>query len=63
VHSVFWWGNLKVRGHLEDTGIDGRIIFKRIFGKWDGGIDWINLAHDTDRWRALVNTVLNFRVS
>jgi hypothetical protein len=27
-----------------------------------GGMDWINLAQDKDRWRALVNTVLNLRV-
>ena len=27
-----------------------------------GGIDWIDLAQDKDRWRALVNTVMNLRV-
>jgi hypothetical protein len=27
-----------------------------------GGKDWINLAQDRDRWRALVNTVINLEV-
>ena len=27
-----------------------------------GGIDWIKLAQDRDRWRALVNDVMNLRV-
>jgi hypothetical protein len=27
-----------------------------------GDVDWIGLAHDRDRWRALVNSVLYLRV-
>ena len=35
--------------HLEDTCIDKRIILKRIFEEWDGGMDWMELAQDMDR--------------
>jgi hypothetical protein len=27
-----------------------------------GGMDWIDMAQDRDRWRALVNVVMNLRV-
>jgi hypothetical protein len=47
---------------LEDPGVDGRIVLKWIFKKWDGGMDWIDLAQDRDRWRAVVNAVMNFWV-
>ena len=46
----------------EDPGVDGRIILKRMFKKWDGGMDWTDPAQDRDRWRALVNVVMNLRV-
>jgi len=58
VQIGFWWGNLQEREHLEDPGIVGRIILRWIFWKWDGGMDWIDLAQDRDRWHAFVNTVM-----
>jgi hypothetical protein len=36
VHTRIWRGNLRERGHLENLGIDERIILKWIFIKWDG---------------------------
>jgi len=50
VYTVFWWGNLRERNHLEDREKDGRIILRWIFRKWNGGgLDWIELAHGRDR--------------
>jgi hypothetical protein len=33
-----------------------------IFRKWDGGVDWIGLAQDRDRWLTIVNVVMNLQV-
>jgi hypothetical protein len=46
---------------LEDGGVDKIEIDLRELGL--EGVDWINLADDRDWWRALVNTVMNLRVS
>jgi hypothetical protein len=59
----FWCGDLRARDYLEDQGVDVRIILKWIFKKWGGGdLDWIDMVQDRDRWRVLVNTVMNIRL-
>ena len=62
-YTGFWWGNLRGRRPL------GRLRRRREDNiKMDiqevgcGGMDWIELAQDRNRWRALVNGVMNFRV-
>jgi hypothetical protein len=48
------------KNHLKDQGADGITMDLREIG-W-GSVDWMQLAQDRDRWRDLVNTVMNFRV-
>ena len=59
----FWWGSLCERDRWRDPGVDGKIILRWIFGKWNvRGMDWIELAWDRGSWWALVNAVMNLRV-
>jgi hypothetical protein len=51
-----WLESLKGKYHLQNLGVDGRIILSWIIRK---GVDWIYLAQDRDWWRAVVNTVMN----
>jgi hypothetical protein len=50
--------------HSEDRGVDGRIGSRWILGRLagGGGVEWIGQAQDGDRWRAVVNAVMNLRV-
>jgi hypothetical protein len=56
-------GNLREGGHLEGPGLDGSTILQWILKQWIGGMDWIDLALDMDRWRPFVNAVMDFRIS
>jgi len=44
----FGWGNLSERDHLGDPSLDGRIIFRWIFRKWDLGVctgsSWLRIG-------------------
>jgi len=45
LYTWFWWRNLMERDHFEDLGIDGKIIVRRVFRKWDvytqTGLIWL----------------------
>ena len=73
-----WVGHVTrmVEGRVVHRVLVGKPEVKRPLGRprrrWDnikmdlrevgGGGHWMELAHDRDRWRALVNTVMKFRV-
>ena len=63
MYTGFWWGNLLERDHLEDPNVDGRIILRLIFKKYDVGVwtgsSWLKTGTGGGK---LVNTVMNLRV-
>jgi len=49
VCTGFYWGNLRERKHWGDLVVDGRIILRWIFGKWEGveaGWSWVRIGTD-----------------
>jgi hypothetical protein len=46
-YTGVWWGHLRERYHLGDPDIDGRIILRWIFRKWEVGL-WTGL-----NWRRI----------
>jgi hypothetical protein len=57
VHTGFWWENLRESEILRDLIVDWRTIFKCVFSKRDGGMEWIDLAQDRDRWRTFAHAI------
>jgi len=48
--------------HLQDPGVDGRVILKWIFKKRHGEMECFGLAQNRDRWWALVKSVMNLQI-
>jgi len=49
--------------HLEDLGVDGGDNIKMEHnGMGWVSMDWMDFAHDRDKWQAVVKTVMNFQV-
>jgi len=49
VCTGFQWGNLRDRDHWGDLDVDGRIILRYFFGKWEGvetGWSWLRIGTD-----------------
>jgi hypothetical protein len=48
VYTEGWWGNLRERDHLGNPGVDGMIILRRIFKKWNveicTGSSWLRIG-------------------
>jgi hypothetical protein len=70
-----WAGHVARMGSLLVGKVEGRRQLGRPRLRWVdnikmdlvevgwGDVDWIGVAEDRERWRALVNSVLNLRVS
>ena len=45
----------------EDLVVDGRIILKRNFKKYDEDVDFTDPVRDSDKWRAIVDAIMNLQ--
>ena len=58
VHG-FWWGNLRERDHWRDPDVDGRILLRWIFRKWDvracSELNWLRTGTGGGHLKAVMN--------
>jgi hypothetical protein len=55
-------GKPERKDNFVQPDVEWRIILRWIFGSGMEGMDLIDLAEDKDKWRVLVNAVMNLRV-
>jgi hypothetical protein len=55
-------GKQKIRDNLEDQGVNGMMGSEWILVRLARGVEWIRLAQDRDRLRAITNAVMNLLV-
>jgi hypothetical protein len=60
MHVGFWWKSKKERD-LSRRSLEDNIKMELRDIRW-GGMYWFDLPQDRDRWRALLNMVMNIRV-
>ena len=56
MHTGFWWGRPEGKRQQEDLGVEGRIIEMCVQEVGWGSMEWIDLAHDRNRWPATGKT-------
>jgi hypothetical protein len=64
VCTGFWWGSLREGDRWGDPDVDGRIILRYIFRKWEGvvGTGWSGLRIRSGVGHLWVGTIMNFGV-
>jgi hypothetical protein len=63
MNTGFWGGNVWKKNHLGNLDVDGMIILRRIFMKYDGGEGRIDLVQYMNTWKVITNATMNLRVS
>jgi hypothetical protein len=61
VQTGVWWEDVRERDYSEYLGVNGNIKTDLQEKGW-GGMDWIDLIQDRDRWQALMKAAINLRV-
>ena len=57
MHTGFWYGKRQIRRLRRRWEVNIKMVLKEI--AWVG-VNWNDLAQDTNKWRALANAVMNF---